>query len=121
MGIAKGYLSSKSQTITSDVVERVSDKYPNLSMEWLMRGIGDMFCSPSGDVNALYDVDASGGGNVIKGDGNHHNHQHGGGDAVKDKEIEMLKDKVSMQDKTIADKDEEIRFLRAMLQKQHNI
>lgn len=42
VGIANGYLASKSKTITSDTIEKVINKYPNLNIEWLMTGNGNM-------------------------------------------------------------------------------
>lgn len=45
VGIANGYLASKSQTISSDTVERVMEKYPDLNLEWLFCGKGEMLKS----------------------------------------------------------------------------
>lgn len=42
VGIANGYLASKSQTISSDTIEKVTSKYPNLNLEWLLTGKGEM-------------------------------------------------------------------------------
>jgi len=47
VGIAIGYLSSKSKSITSDTIERVYEKFPDLNLEWLITGKGDMFKSTS--------------------------------------------------------------------------
>jgi len=115
-------LNGDEKYLTDNFLKRFNRAFGDIfNIDYLLGKAEEMFCPPSGDINALYDVESSNVGNVINGDGNHHNHQQVGGDAVKDKEIEMLKDKVAMQDKAIADKDEEIRFLRAMLQKQHDI
>lgn len=55
VGIANGYIASKSQTISSDTVERVIEKYPELNLEWLFRGEGKMLKSSStiGDLPLL--------------------------------------------------------------------
>lgn len=45
VGIANGYLASKSLTISSDTVERIIKKYPNLNLEWLFCGEGEMLKS----------------------------------------------------------------------------
>lgn len=45
VGIANGYLASKSQTVSSDIVEKIIAKYPDLSLDWLFRGEGKMYKS----------------------------------------------------------------------------
>lgn len=51
VGIASGYLSSKSNTVTSDTIERIIKKFPDLSLKWLLSGEGDMI------INNSYSVD----------------------------------------------------------------
>lgn len=43
LGLSNGYISSKSSAISSDVIEKIAFAYPDLSLEWLLRGKGDMF------------------------------------------------------------------------------
>lgn len=45
IGVSIGYLSTKSATITSDVIEKAIKSYPNLSIEWLITGQGGMLKS----------------------------------------------------------------------------
>lgn len=45
IGVSIGYLSTKSATITSDVIEKTIKSYPNLSIEWLITGQGGMLKS----------------------------------------------------------------------------
>lgn len=42
LGLSNGYISSKSSAISSDVIEKIAFAYPNLNLEWLLRGEGDM-------------------------------------------------------------------------------
>lgn len=59
VGIANGYLASKSQTVSSDIVEKIIAKYPDLSLDWLFRGKGEMYKSEMVEDNTPM---------VIKGD-----------------------------------------------------
>lgn len=63
VGIASGYVSSKSLTITSDVIEKLYAEFPLLNIDWLLTGRGEMEKSnhndthsnnQSGDVNTNY-------------------------------------------------------------------
>lgn len=59
VGIANGYLASKSLTVSSDTIERVLDKYPQLNLDWLFRGEGDMLRTSginTGDVQNVYET-----------------------------------------------------------------
>lgn len=48
IGVSTGYMSTKSATITSDVIEKTISAYPDLNLEWLITGNGDMIkSSPS--------------------------------------------------------------------------
>jgi hypothetical protein len=42
IGVAYGYMSSKSKTITSDVIENLSKEYPTINLIWLITGEGEM-------------------------------------------------------------------------------
>lgn len=44
-GIASGYVSSKSVTITSDVIEKTVTVFPDLNLDWLITGEGEMLKS----------------------------------------------------------------------------
>lgn len=59
VGIANGYLASKSQTVSSDIVEKIIAKYPDLSLDWLFRGEGKMYKSEMVEDNTPM---------IIKGD-----------------------------------------------------
>lgn len=42
LGLASGYMSSKGITITSEVIEKTSSEYPELNLDWLITGKGEM-------------------------------------------------------------------------------
>lgn len=42
LGLANGYMSSKGITITSEVIEKTSSEYPELNLDWLITGKGEM-------------------------------------------------------------------------------
>lgn len=42
LGIANGYMSSKGFSITSDVIEKSAIEFPDLNIEWLITGKGEM-------------------------------------------------------------------------------
>lgn len=52
VGIANGYLASKSQSVSSDTIERIIYKYPNLNLDWLFTGSGSMFQEEHQDIVA---------------------------------------------------------------------
>lgn len=62
IGIASGYLSSKSITVASDVIEKVLCYFPELDANWLFTGKGDMY------KNNTAGRDNVGTGNEIAGD-----------------------------------------------------
>lgn len=42
VGISLGYISSKSPSVGSEIVEKIVSRYPDLNVEWLITGIGNM-------------------------------------------------------------------------------
>lgn len=45
VGIANGYLASKSKSISSDTIEKVLMRYPDINLKWLFTGKGSMLKS----------------------------------------------------------------------------
>ena len=43
LGLSNGYISSKSTSISSDVIEKIAFTYPSLYIEWLITGKEPMF------------------------------------------------------------------------------
>lgn len=42
IGISIGYLSTKNETINSDVIEKTKTFFPDLNLDWLITGRGEM-------------------------------------------------------------------------------
>jgi phage repressor protein C with HTH and peptisase S24 domain len=61
VGIANGYLASKSQSVNSDAIEKIIAKYPNLNLDWLFTGSGSMFLDNNEKV-----IEPNGEGDSIK-------------------------------------------------------
>lgn len=53
VGIANGYLASKSLSVSSDAIEKILDKYPQLNLYWLFTGKGEMENSDAESDDAL--------------------------------------------------------------------
>lgn len=69
VGISLGYLSSKSNSVTSDTIEKVVNKFPDLNLNWLLTGKGGMYSNtdvvvmenPTAGVPYYESIDVSGG------------------------------------------------------------
>ncbi|OAV65572.1 hypothetical protein Barb4_03289 [Bacteroidales bacterium Barb4] len=66
IGVSIGYISTKAITITSDVIEKVCAYFPELNIDWLITGRGEMeftevgLLQPSPDlITALKETIAS--------------------------------------------------------------
>ncbi|MDR1973720.1 MAG: hypothetical protein LBQ31_03490 [Bacteroidales bacterium] len=42
VGIANGYIAHLKKSIGSDILNRIQDAYPELNMDWLLKGEGEM-------------------------------------------------------------------------------
>ena len=51
VGIAVGYLASKSVSVTSDTIEKVIENFPNLNLDWLITGEGEMLKNSGANEN----------------------------------------------------------------------
>ena len=51
VGIANGYLASKSQSVNSDAIEKILAKYPTLNLDWLFTGNGAMLLGEQLDAS----------------------------------------------------------------------
>lgn len=137
VGIAVGYLASKSVSVTSDTIEKVIENFPNLNLDWLITGEGEMLKntgtmtgSNQGDGNK---IEYKNGGNVgvgntvnvtlpesgtqkiIKPDGTVELTSIGSNGDASDKlqmENETLKEKISLLMDNMQLKDELIASLR---------
>lgn len=137
VGIAVGYLASKSVSVTSDTIEKVIENFPNLNLDWLMTGKGEMLKntgtmtgSNQGDGNKIeyknsgnvgvgntvnVTLSESGTQKIIKPDGSVELTSIGSNDDASDKlqrENEALKEKISHLMDNMQLKDELIASLR---------
>jgi hypothetical protein len=137
VGIAVGYLASKSVSVTSDTIEKVIENFPNLNLDWLMTGKGEMLKntgtmtgSNQGDGNKIeyknsgnvgvgntvnVTLPESGTQKIIKPDGSVELTSIGSNDDASDKlqrENEALKEKISHLMDNMQLKDELIASLR---------
>ncbi|MDR1887619.1 MAG: hypothetical protein LBQ70_06855 [Prevotellaceae bacterium] len=46
VGISLGYLSSRSPSVGSEIIEKIANCYPDLNVEWLITGRGQMIKNP---------------------------------------------------------------------------
>lgn len=53
LGISIGYMSSKANTITSEVIEKTISAYPELNIEWLITGKGNMLKESSDVIGSI--------------------------------------------------------------------
>lgn len=70
LGLASGYMSSKGITITSEVIEKTSSEYPELNLDWLITGKGEMLKNAPAinyecKGSPYYDVDFIGGFDIV--------------------------------------------------------
>jgi len=97
------YTSGK-RKIGYEVVDKILIRYPQVSAEWLLRGVGSMFCCGDANIDEVFNTGIQ--QNNVEGN----NTAVMNGDAVLQKENELLK-------KQIEDKDKEIAFLRELVKK----
>ncbi len=97
--------TSEKRKVGMDVIDKILIKYPQISAEWLMRGVGDMLCCPA---SSTIEEDIFNGvqQNNITGDNNMHI-----GDAVLTKENEMLKQLLAEKEKQLEEKERMIQVL----------
>lgn len=97
-GLSNGILDKKSG-LTSESIEKIYSKYPEINIEWLLTGKGEMLrtssqnISQNGNTNVNNGHNVSGQGNVIK--------------QTNDELMEIIREK----DKQIAEKDKQIAML----------
>lgn len=98
VGIAHGYLSSKSKSITSDTIERVYERFPELSLKWLLTGKGEMIKSDSPAPVSISDRNSTNYGNnnnqsgVIGNNINIHSKEQGNFKIINENGVEISYD-----------------------------
>ena len=109
-GFAIGFLDS-GKSLGADKLEAIVDNYPDLSLEWLVLGKGDMI-KPSTITN--------GSGVVISGDNNTNNsvdnrQYYSDSPDVLKAQIELLDERIKEKDAQIKEKDAQINKLLSIL------
>lgn len=109
-GFAIGFLDS-GKSLGADKLEAIIDNYPDLSLEWLVLGKGDMI-KPSTITN--------GSGVVIAGDNNTNNNvdnrqYYSDSPDVLKAQIEILDERIKEKDAQIKEKDAQINKLLSIL------
>lgn len=106
IGVSNAYISSIRKSIQPDKVEKISANFPDLNIDWLITGKGDMICIS----------------NAMIGDGN--NHQAGNGNTYNSlSALEKALDEISEMRKLLAEaiknnKDQADRFF-SIIEKMH--
>lgn len=90
-------------------------RFPKVSAEWLLRGVGDMCCGVPDEQLEREIAEETGRVQSI-GDNSNHNTQTMA-DSALTKENELLKERIQEKDKVLEEKNEEIKFLRSLIQR----
>ena len=90
-------------------------RFPRISAEWLLRGVGDMCCGIP-DEQLEHEIAEETGRVQRIGDNSNHNTQ-AMTDTALSKENELLKEWIQEKDKALEEKNEEIKFLRSLIQR----
>lgn len=90
-------------------------RFKDISAEWLLRGVGDMCCGIPDEQLEREIAEETGRVQSI-GDNSSHNTQTMT-DSALTKENELLKERIQEKDKALEEKNEEIKFLRSLIQR----
>lgn len=90
-------------------------RFKDVSAEWLLRGVGDMCCGIPDEQLEREIAEETGRVQSI-GDNSNHNTQTMT-DSALTKENELLKERIQEKDKALEEKNEEIKFLRSLIQR----
>lgn len=90
-------------------------RFKDISAEWLLRGVGDECCGVPDEQLEREIAEETGRVQSI-GDNSNHNTQTMT-DSALTKENELLKERIQEKDKALEEKNEEIKFLRSLIQR----
>lgn len=104
--LSNGYIRNIRATPSQKIIDRILKRFPDISLRWLLNGVGDMCCSDISDEELQRQVDEANARGQHTGDNSSHNTQTmtENNDVV----IGMLRDQ-------LAEKNEEIKFLRSLI------
>lgn len=104
--LSNGYIRNIRATPSQKIIDRILKRFPDISLRWLLNGVGDMCCSNISDEELQRQVDEANARGQHIDDNSGHNTQTmtENNDVV----IGMLRDQ-------LAEKNEEIKFLRSLI------
>ena len=104
--LSNGYIRNIRATPSQKIIDRILKRFPDISLRWLLNGVGDMCCSDISDEELQRQVDeANARGQHIGGNSSHNTQTMTENNDVG---IGMLRDQ-------LAEKNEEIKFLRSLI------
>lgn len=106
--LSNGYIRNIRATPSQKIIDRILKRFPDISLRWLLNGVGDMCCGVPDEQLEREIAEETGRVQSI-GDNSSHNTQTMTDSAIA-KENEMLR-------KSIEEKNEEIKFLRSLIQR----
>ena len=101
--------------VSVDTIKAFLHRFRDVSAEWLLRGVGDM-CRGVPDEQLEREIAEETGRVQSIGDNSNHNTQTMT-DTALTKENELLKKRIQEKDKALEEKNEEIKFLRSLIQR----
>lgn len=104
--LSNGYIRNIRATPSQKIIDRILKRFPDISLRWLLNGVGDMCCSDISDEELQRQVDEANAKSQHIGDNSNHNTQTM--TESNDVVIGMLRDQ-------LAEKNEEIKFLRSLI------
>ena len=104
--LSNGYIRNIRATPSQKIIDRILKRFPDISLRWLLNGVGDMCCSDISDEELQRQVDEANAKSQQFGDNSSHNTQTM--TESNDVVIGMLRDQ-------LAEKNEEIKFLRSLI------
>lgn len=104
--LSNGYIRNIRATPSQKIIDRILKRFPDISLRWLLNGVGDMCCSDISDEELQRQVDEANAKGQHIGDNFSHNTQPM--TESNDVVIGMLRDQ-------LAEKNEEIKFLRSLI------
>lgn len=113
--LSNGYIRNIRATPSQKIIDRILKRFPDISLRWLLNGVGDMCCGVPDEQLEREIAEETGRVQSI-GDNSNHNTQTMT-DSALTKENELLKERIQEKDKALEEKNEEIKFLRSLIQR----
>jgi len=126
IGVSAGYVNNISKSIQPDKLQRISAKYPELNIGWLLTGNGEMLNNQHSSGQTIIGNNIIGSNNTSTNKGSIENRQYYGNAAneVWQAKAEMLKERITEKDaqierlnRIITEKDAQIQSLLSILEK----